>query len=334
MSPGDVSTNPTLRGPYVRVSLALPDSDLVHALAERLGRDPTWVLGALVRLDCWLAQQDHSGDLRVLRGRLPAIVGWESRKGREMLADALIDHLAVDPERPGVYADWVSRWAPVRAKREADADRQRAARASRSPGPSPPSPPSPTPCAPRPATSHTTASPAAEAHAAPPPSEPAAHPDASAEASDVEGSPPLVDIEWNGVTHRIPAAAAHALRHPDEVSDPGSPAACGYAWEAWRLYIGEVDFGRFRKHVRPMLTRYGFADFLGAVQVWRAHRRAVSREDGPEGLRFLTLNAFLEQAENLVRLSHQPIEDEHDRPTERGRFTSHYVSRKRFVRAS
>lgn len=318
MSVGEHAITAKLRGGFVRVPLTLPESDLVHAIAERLRRDPTWVLGALVRLDCWLAQQDHSGDLRALRGRLPALVGWTSRKGREALVEAFHDVLAADPDRPGVYVDWVERWAPVRAKRQNDARRQREARASGVASASPPPPPPSPPTVTRTPVPSVALPPAIESPAR----------------SSIPEPDGFAEIAWNGVTHRLPLAAKQAIEDPTSVTDPSAPEACGYAWEAWRLYIGEVDFGRFRKHARPMLVRYGFADMLGAMQVWRAHRRAVSREDSADALRFLTLSAFLEQAENLVRLSKQPIEDEHGRPTERGRFTSHYVGRQRFGKAS
>jgi hypothetical protein len=85
-------------------------------------------------------------------------------------------------------------------------------------------------------------------------------------------------------------------------------------YERWRLYLGEVEFGLFRKKVEPAQQVYSFTDLWRAIVAFHE-----LREWGPERDRaFMTITRFPERISEAVRLGAMPYTLEHGRKSERG----------------
>lgn len=94
-------------------------------------------------------------------------------------------------------------------------------------------------------------------------------------------------------------------------------ATCDAAWNAWNKSIGAVDYGRFRKALKPLLEGPDCptpTDLSEAVRCWAAERMSKpSRERG-----FYHVNKFADQVQEYLTIGRMSWQNEDGTMTRKG----------------
>jgi hypothetical protein len=99
-------------------------------------------------------------------------------------------------------------------------------------------------------------------------------------------------------------------------SKPFDKEVCDTLYEQWVKLIGAIDYGRFRKAIKPAAP--DLTDGLEAIRLYSLHRNTLNeRERG-----FANLEKFAQDIAHWLRLAPMPLQNEDGTLTEKGELVS------------